>query len=264
MTSYNDINHYFETSGFEELKSILNSDWGRDFVSSLRNDLDLCGKKCDFCRYMIEQMDVVDIPLQSINSENYTTPISQKWQQLTKTHRSVFELFGFALLLKMDATAMLISLMSPMSDVEKKVLGKHAYTIVAEARNKDLFSILSARMKEYPDWALSSEDYETLWTDKNKKLLRDVTSNKKSISIRNAIDAHKHGFEEQLDIFKSVDWRQSVIDMIRLIQVVNNIEVCINGINKRIDSFIENFDEETHNYIAQLDNILSQLEEFES
>lgn len=264
MVSYSEIAHYFESSGLDDLKTALDGDNICSLISNLRNDLEFCGKKCDLCRYMIEQMDVVDKPYLGISFEETKSPITQRWQQLTKAHRSVFELLGFALLLKMDATAMLISLMSPMSDVEKKVLGKHAYTIVAEARNKDLFSILSARMKEYPDWALSSEDYETLWTDKNKKLLRDVTSNKKSISIRNAIDAHKHGFEEQLDIFKSVDWRQSVIDMIRLIQVVNNIEVCINGINKRINSFIENFDEETHNYIAQLDNILSQLEEFES
>ena len=262
MVSYSEIAHYFESSGLDDLKTALDGDNIRSLISNLRNDLEFCGKKCDLCRYMIEQMDVVDKPYLSISSEETESPITHRWQQLTKAHRSVFELIGFALLLKMDATSMLIAILTAMSETERKILGKHAYTIVAEARNKDLFTSISARMKEYPEWVLPKELFDNLWNE-NKDLLKDVTSDKKSNRIRKTIDAHKRGFEEQLDAFKDTDWCQSAIDMIRLIQVVNNIEKSINGINERLKASFDGFEKEAHEYIAQLDVILKQLEELD-
>lgn len=264
MVSYSEITHYFESAGLDELKSALDGDNIRSLVSNLRSDLEFCGRKCDLCRYMIEQMDEVDRPNQTDNPEGVVSPIGQKWQQLAMTHRSIFELLGLALLLKMDATSMLIAFMSPLTDTEKIVLGKHAYTIVAGARNKDLFRTISARMKDYPECIFPNEEYNRLWRENNKKLLYDVTSAKESNRIRNEIDAHKKSFEEQLDAFKAVDWRQCAVDMIRLIQVVNNIEECINGINERLKASFDRFEKEAHDYIAQLDAILKQLESFES
>lgn len=262
MVSYSEIAHYFDSSGFDELKSALDGNLIRSLVANLRNDLEFCGKKCDLCRYLIEQMDVVDKPYIGISPKETKSPITQKWRQLTKAHRSVFELIGFALLLKMDATSVLITILTSMSDTERKILGKHAYTIVAEARNKDLFTSISARMKEYPEWVLPKEVFDNLWNE-NKDLLKDVTSDKKSNRIRKTIDAHKRGFEDQLDAFKDTDWCQSAIDMIRIIQVVNNIEKCINGINEKLKSLFGQFEKEAHEYIAQLDVILKQLEEFD-
>ena len=60
MVSYSEIAHYFESLGLDDLKSALDGDNIRSLVSNLRNDLELCGKKCDLCRYMLEQMDVVE------------------------------------------------------------------------------------------------------------------------------------------------------------------------------------------------------------
>ena len=47
MVSYSEIAHYFESSGLDDLKSALDGDNIRSLVSNLRNDLELCGKKCD-------------------------------------------------------------------------------------------------------------------------------------------------------------------------------------------------------------------------
>ena len=51
--------------------------------------------------------------------------------------------------------------------------------------------------------------------------------------------------------------------MIRLIQVVNNIEKSINGINERLKASFDGFEKEAHEYITQLDVILKQLEELD-
>ena len=256
--SYSEITHYFESFGFDELKSLLNSEDVQNFVSNLRSNLEYCGKKCDLCRWVIEKMDEEDKAYQIGSSDGIVSSISQKWKLLIVTHRSVFELMGFALLLKMDAMAMLIVLMSPMSDTEKIVLGKHAYTVVAEAKNKDLFTRIALRMKKYPEWALPNEMYKALW-EENKGLLKDVTSNKESNKIRNTIDAHKSEFDEQLDVFKTTNWRQSAIDMIRIIQVVSNIEASIYGINKRLEGAYKTFEKDTLEYIGRLNEILKEL-----
>ena len=256
MSLYNEIAHYFEGKDYSEVIYALNEERFQNFVSHLRDDLTLCGKKCSMYRHMIQELDK-----EKPSSESRTpwSEIERRWLELTRGHRKVYELLGYAILLKMDAESMVISLLSVSTDTERIVVCKHSYTIVAEARNKNLFTSLAGGMRVYPEELLTKKEYDTLWKE-SKKLVKWMTRDSLSNRIRNAIDAHKKSFVEQLDAYSTVDWRQSLMDMLTIIQVVSNVEKCLDKIHGRLRGAFDSYEKDTRAYVAKLDEILKKLE----
>ena len=204
---------------------------------------------------MIQVLDKED---SSLESRTAGSDFECRWLELTRGHRRVYELLGYALLLKMDAESMVISLLSASTDIERIVVSKHAYTIVAEAWNMDLFTSLAGGMKVYSEELLTKKEYDTLWKE-NKKLVNGMTRDSLSNRIRNAIDAHKRPFVEQLDAYTAVDWKQSLMDMLTIIQLVMNVEECLEMVHGRLKGAFDSYEEDARVYLAKLDDISKEL-----
>ena len=123
----------------------------------------------------------------------------------------------------------------------------------------DLFTALAGGMKAYPEELLTKKEYDTLWKE-NKKLVKWMTRDSLSNRIRNAIDAHKKPFVEQLDAYSTVDWKQSLMDMLTIIQVVANVEECLDKIHGRLRGAFDSYEKDARAYVAKLDGILKKLD----
>ena len=74
-----------------------------------------------------------------IDSNVGDTYAIEKWLTVIQTHYNVYELMGFLTLLQMDAMTTIICLLQAINDTERIILSKHAYTILYEAKQNDLF-----------------------------------------------------------------------------------------------------------------------------
>lgn len=256
MESFENIAHYFGDKGYDSIMHFFGGDKVSSTVAHLREDLILSGKKCSVYRHMIAELMKIDNYDESYDP---SSDLDRRWVNLTKSHCGVYQMLGFAMLLKMDAESMLIGMLTAESDTERMVVSKHAYTIVAEARNKDLFKVLARRMMDYPDVILPKEEYDDLWR-KNSGLVRGMTSDKSSNRVRNTIDAHRHSFTEQLDAYVSVDWTRSLNDMLIIVEVIDNVEKCMEKVHSRLTTAYNELEADTKAYVARLDAILKELD----
>ena len=255
MDSFGNIAHIFGGKDYDAILRSLGADEVSSIVAKLRNDLILSGKKCSVYRHLIAELKKMD---DYDDSYIPSSDIDRRWVNLANSHSGVYEMLGFAMILKMDAESMLIGMLTAESDTERIVVSKHAYTIVAEARNNDLFSVLARRMKDYPDVILPKEDYDDLW-GKNRKLVRGMTSSILSNRVRNFIDAHRHSFSEQLDTYMSVDWIGSLKDMLIIVEVVDNVVECMEKVHNRFITAYNEFEIDARAYMARLDAIIKQF-----
>ena len=254
MLSFDEIKQIFEGKKYSDVIRSIGQESIISFVKRLREDLILCGRTCSVFKHLIEQLDD--------GSEKYSgaalSEFDRRWLELIRNHRGVYEQLGFAFLLKMDAEVMLIEMLSAKSDTERLVTSKHAYTIVAEARNNDLFNELAGRMKSYPEILLPEKEYNALWKT-NKQLIKKMTSDEQSNRIRKAIDAHKAPFLKQANEYLSIDWKQSLLDMLIIVQVVDNIGACMDIVHDRLTVAYDAFDKDTREYVAQLDVLIKEV-----
>ncbi len=128
----------------------------------------------------------------------------KKWLTVIQTHRDVYEMMGYLTLLQMDALTTNISLLQAQNDTERIVLCKHAYTIIFEAKDQDLFSKVSAGMLKYPEDLVKRKEIRTFWKDV-KVILKAMMEINEAKDIRNRIDAHKDdSFVTQIALYKKL------------------------------------------------------------
>ncbi|MDE5947536.1 MAG: hypothetical protein K2G86_01910, partial [Prevotella sp.] len=158
-----------------------------------------------------------------------------------QTHASVYEMFGYLTLLQMDAMITIVGLYQAKNDTERIMLCKHAYTIIYEAIEDNLFKKNSAGIKKYPK-ELKGNVYKQFWKGV-KDVIKNMTDNiAEAKIIRNTIDAHKcHSFIEQINAYKKCSWSQSVVNMYGLFRVINLINDYMNYINNNMSVLYNRF-----------------------
>ena len=172
---------------------------------------------------------------------------------------NIWELMGFVSLLEMDAISLLIGILTAESDVERKMLSKHAYTIVFEAREKGLFQKVSKEMKRFPESLLPKKDNDELWRI-IKKELNKMSEIGVEHTIRNQIDAHKSSsFECQYETFRSCNWGQAVYDLLVLIQISDRLLDVVESVFSKYKHEIEAVTDRIKTRVSVLDAILEKL-----
>lgn len=160
----------------------------------------------------------------------------------------------------MDAMTTCISLFDAKTDTERIILCKHAYTILYEALEHNLFKRVSRDMRKYPEVLITSDELNGFW--QNVKIsLKDISEKEEAQRIRNNIDAHKSdSFMQQIDVYKTCKWAQSIINLYVLIQIIDDIQNCMEGINQNMNKLLEAFEIEAKEYIKKLDYIRKSLQ----
>lgn len=225
----------------------LNGERYRPLIEKLRRNLDDLGNRCAVYAFLKNLFDQDNRKSNPTSKSSLNDSVLHKFEIVSKSTPAIWELMGFVSLLKMDAITMFISILSSKSAVERKLLAKHAHTIVFEARQSGLFNKVSREMLNFPKTLLSKEDYDNLWRSVKADLKQtsDIDIEK---DIRNNIDAHKsNSFECQYNTFRSCKWSQAVFDLIVLIQISDRILEAIESI--------------LSNYKHEMDIISDQLKE---
>lgn len=166
---------------------------------------------------------------------------------------------GFVSLLEMDAIFLLIGILTAESIVERKMLSKHAYTIVFEARQNGLFQKVSKEMTAFPGSLLPKKENDELWSI-IKKELKSMSGLKVEHTIRNHIDAHKSSsFECQYETFHTCNWGQAVYDLLVLIQISDRMLGVIESVFTKYKYEIEVATDRIRTRVSRLDAILEKL-----
>lgn len=171
---------------------------------------------------------------------------------------NIWELMGGVSLLEMDAISLLIGILTAESVVERKMLSKHAYTIVFEARENGLFQKVSKEMSAFPESLLPKQENDELWSI-IKKDLRSMSDIGVEHTIRNHIDAHKSSFECQYETFRSCNWGQAVYDLLVLIQISDRLLDVVESIFSKYKHEIEVITDKIKGRVSKLDAILERL-----
>lgn len=116
-------------------------------------------------------------------------------------------------------------------------------------------------MRKYSEELITSDELNGLW--KNVKIsLKHISEKEEAQHIRNSIDAHKSdSFMQQIDVYKTCKWTQSIINLYVLIQIIDNIQNCMEGINQNMSKLLEAYKIETKEYIKKLDYIRKSLQQ---
>ena len=188
-------------------------------------------------------------------------PLLKEYAIIRNSFPNIWELMGFVSLLEMDAISLLISILTAESDVERKMLSKHAYTIVFEARQKGLFQKVSKEMKAFPESLLSKKENDELWSI-IKTDLKSMSDTGVEHTIRNQIDAHKSSsFECQYETFRSCNWGQAVYDLLVLIQISDRLLDVIESVFSRYKHEIGLVTEKIKTRVSALDAISEKLKQ---
>ena len=226
-------------------------------VSECRQKLEYLGNRCAVFTFLKNDNDGHKVSDAACVSD----PLLKEYAIIRDSFPDIWELMGFVSLLEMDAISLLIGIMTAESDVERKMLSKHAYTIVFEARQKGLFQKVSKEMKAFPESLLPKKENDELWRiiKKDLKSISDIDIEK---SIRNQIDAHKSSsFECQYETFRSCNWGQAVYDLIVLIQISDRLLGVIESIFSKYKHEIEVVTDRITTRVSMLDAILEKLKE---
>jgi len=226
----------------------------------LRNNLEISAKKCNIYGYITNHFGE---EITSLIQESHADYVTEKWLSIIDVHRSIYDMIGYLTLLQMDAMTTCISLFGAKTDTERVMLCKHAYTILYETLEHNLFKKVSCDMRKYPEELITSDELNGLW--ENVKIsLKDISEKKEAQRIRNSIDAHKsNSFMHQIDAYKTCKWAQSIINLYVLIQIIDKIQNCMEGINQNMNELLEAFKIETKEYIKELDYIRKSLQQFD-
>lgn len=193
-------------------------------VEGLRERLECAGKRCTLYAGLIDFFD------ESINKTSHDiehnigdTFALEKRLAIIQTHRDEYELMGFLTLLQMDAMTTIISQIQAQNDSERIMLSKHAYTILYEAWEHDLFKKVSARMHKFPKDLVETNELNSFWRNISS-IRKNMISKKEAEDIRINLDAHKNkSFTAQIALYKKCDWSKSVINLYVLVKLIEVI-----------------------------------------
>lgn len=226
-------------------------------VSECRQKLEYLGNRCAVFTFLKNDNDGHKVSDAACESD----PLLKEYAIIRNSFPNIWELMGFVSLLEMDAISLLISILTAESDVERKMLSKHAYTIVFEARQKGLFQKVSKEMKSFPESLLSKQENNELWSI-IKKDLRSMSDIGVEHTIRNRIDAHKSSsFECQYETFRSCNWGQAVYDLLALIQISDRLLGVIESVFSKYKDEIESVTNRIKTRVSMLDDILEKLKQ---
>ena len=232
-------------------------------IEELRNNLELAGKRCTLYAGLMELFtDGIDKAKHDIESNVGDTYAIEKWLTVIQTHYNVYELMGFLTLLQMDAMTTIICLLQAINDTERIMLSKHAYTIMYEAKQNDLFKKVSAEMHKYPDDLVARAELNVFWKD-IKAILNKMMDTKEAKEIRNNLDAHKnHSFTTQISFYKKCDWSRSVVGLSMFVILIEKIQIFMEIIHHKIDILYNQYRAFMEDRIKQYEEILRQLREY--
>ena len=232
-------------------------------IEELRNNLELAGKRCTLYAGLMELFtDGIDKAKHDIESNVGDTYAIEKWLTVIQTHYNVYELMGFLTLLQMDAMTTIICSLQAINDTERIMLSKHAYTIMYEAKQNDLFKKVSAEMHKYPDDLVARAELNVFWKD-IKAILNKMMDTKEAKEIRNNLDAHKNqSFTTQISFYKKCDWSRSVVGLSMFVILIEKIQIFMEIIHHKIDILYNQYRAFMEDRIKQYEEILRQLREY--
>lgn len=226
-------------------------------VSEYRQKLEYLGNRCTVFAFLKNDNDGHQVS----DADCKHDPLLKEYAIIRNSFPNIWELMGFVSLLEMDAISLLISILTAESDVERKMLSKHAYTIVFEARDKGLFQKVSKEMKAFPESLLPKKENDELWRT-IKKDLKSISDLDIEKSIRNHIDAHKSSsFECQYETFRSCNWGQAVDDLLVLIQISDRLLDVIESVFFKCEHEIDAVTDRIKTRVSMLDDILEKLKQ---
>lgn len=239
-----------------------------NFLITLRKRLEYSGKMCNLYSYLVDcaENDLEELynkeenPLITIFKDKISRP---RWRTVYQIRKQVYDMMGYLSLLQMDAITTIINLFQAKSDTERIMQCKHAYTIVFEAIENDMFKKVSKEIKQYPKEILNEAFPDEFWKVlKKRKLLKAIKSLDTAEEIRNNIDAHQNSsFKTQLTAYKKCSWTKSIINftilMIIVEEVQNRMEIVDNNVSKLSKQFFDEINEASN----QLNNLITKLRE---
>ena len=232
-------------------------------VDALRENLELAGRQAGLYWAISEHNKGILEELRiAIDKEEHDPYPKQRWAQIIESEKDVTDLIGFLILLQMDATSSLISLLEAKNNTERVVLSKHAYTIVFEAEESDLFKKVSRDMINLPDVLLSVENKRELWKG-IRSLVRMMVSKRDAKIVRNQIDAHKVSFPDQMEAYRTCEYPAAVINLLTLIRILELLQKAMGIINENLHILFDEYKEEMTARLKKLKRLLEKLKEYE-
>lgn len=229
-------------------------------AQDLRGKLEYAGKRCTLYAGLIESLKK-EINRVKKDSDCYVgdTIAKRKWLGISQTHRDVYDMMGFLTLLQMDAITTVIGLIQAQNDTDRKMLSKHAYTIIFEVRENDLFKKVSVGMRNYPAEIVNKDELDGFWKG-IKAVFKEMISTKVSKSIRDNLDAHKNkSFVEQIELYKKCDWSTSVVNLFVLIRLIDTIQQYMDNIHDKLNVLYDQYQTFIKKRMKQFEEILVQL-----
>ena len=238
--------------------------WAKD-VAGLETDhlracLVACGELCELSLSLSEfyKQNLLDTR-NLIENDEGDPVVNNKRLPLLEIGERINNLVGYITLLQMDAMLSLINMMEAKSDTERLVACKHAYTIIYDARNKGLFSVISKEMKALPEKVLSESERSNLWKD-IKKVVRNMISEKEAEQVRNDIDAHKkESFVKQISAYQVCDFRRCFASMYALTELAWILQQAMDIVQRNLSKIEDAFIEEVKERIVKWDALLKEL-----
>lgn len=225
------IKDVFELSTIDR-KSI--NEWSQKdinaFLITLRNNLEYSEKMCSLYKYLI---DCIEKEIDDLNNKENENPLLTIYKDKILRPRlnaiyhirmKVYDMMGYLTLLKMDAMTSIISLFQAKNDTERIMLCKHAYIIIYEAIEHNMFKKVSKEIRQYPQEVLQEVFPSDFWKGISN-LLKAIQSIDEAKEIRNTIDAHKgNSFQAQLSSYKKCSWKKSIFNLTILIKIIEEIQ----------------------------------------
>lgn len=232
-------------------------------VDALRENLELAGRQAGLYWAISEHNKGILEELRiAIDKEEHDPYPKQRWAQIIESEKDVTDLIGFLILLQMDATSSLISLLQAKNDTERVVLSKHAFTIIFEAEDNDLFKRASRDMINLPDVLLSAENKRELWKGV-RSLVRMMVPKRDAEIVRNQIDAHKESFPDQMEAYRKCEYPAAVINLLTLIRILELLQKAMGIINENLHILFDEYKEEMTARLKKLKRLLEKLKEYE-
>lgn len=231
-------------------------------VEYLRANLNASAKKCSVYAFLMKHFENEINRVTISNSQNSRDDYAiEKWSLVINIHKSIYDMIGYLTLLQMDATTTCISLFQATNDTERIMFCKHAYTIIYEALEHNLFKRVSRAMRQYPVELILHEELDKLWKD-IKRDIKKIVELEEAKQVRNNIDAHKaDSFIEQINVYKKCRWTQSIINLYYLILAIENIQNCVDNINKNMNKLYDEYKIMLMERIKKFDDILKELQQ---
>lgn len=231
-------------------------------LMKLEEYLSYAGKKSEVYLTLLKlyekEIDRFDTESKNVIIDIYP---SEEWRELLQAGYNATNLAGYLTLLQMDALTSLISIVKAKSDTERIMLMKHAYTIMYEVLEMNLYKIVSKRMRDFPERLIDKDVLSDLWKG-IKKLSKLLIKKNDAEVIRNTIDSHQRGsFSEQIEAYKKCDFGMCVKSMWALVRIVDIIQDCMNLINKNIKVRLDECGKEWESRTKVLEEIEKDLRE---